>query len=196
LKLPFKSDASHDCAWKHRALELEQEFAALCESAAFVDPVTGLGNPVQFMRDATRLAAAHRRNGTPFSVAIVEARYVSRPALPLAPDEVSEVARVLLDASRTEDSVSRLNGFQFGVVLANAHEAGAREFNERVCARLGVVPLAGADGPRYVEVSVGCAEWKTDAETVGEMKAEALVDLQAYHSLVRSQRAQFLPTTS
>jgi GGDEF domain-containing protein len=191
MKLSRKRD-DHRCDWRAHAEALEEEITRLHHHAAFEDPSTGLGNVHQFYRDAARNVARYRRHVDPFAVALFEVQSVNAEGPGLTEASVAQLARVLLDAARLEDSVCRLGENRFGVVLANATGAGAARFVERVADRIGGQTWGGA-GHAFLQVCGGAAQWQDAMQTIADLLSLAEEDLGRRLAQANRLRSLYMP---
>lgn len=189
LRLSFTSD--HKCEWRTLATEVIARLEDIEKRSAFEDPDSGLGNKRQFERDIIRMTARQQRIGAVFSIVIIEARHLTGSATALDSEDIDDIARELLDTIRLEDHVSRLNAFQFGVVLEGAGLEGATGFAERICAKIASSPFARPGGAMYMEMSAGAAESSEKSHGVLNLRLVAEADLKRYQSKVRGQRDRF-----
>jgi diguanylate cyclase (GGDEF)-like protein len=68
---------------------------------------------------------------------------------------LSEVAKALTEGVRKSDCVGRLGGDEFGVLLAHATEASARETAERLAGRIEAVQIHCDGNPLSLGVAIG-----------------------------------------
>jgi diguanylate cyclase (GGDEF)-like protein len=106
-----------------------------------------------------------RRTARPFCVIMVDVdffkKYNDEFGHPAGDEVLKQVAQILKDSTRTVDCVARYGGEEFSALLPETSVAGAMEVAERMRARVASAPFAG----REVTVSIGVAEFPTDADT-------------------------------
>ncbi len=115
--------------------ELEASRRALAEQAT-TDPLTSLKNRRAFFDDGTRHLSMARRYGTDVSLIVADLDYFKRINDSFghrAGDEaLVAVATVLLQLTRTEDTVARIGGEEFALLLPDTNRLGAAVLGERV----------------------------------------------------------------
>ncbi|MCM5679312.1 GGDEF domain-containing protein [Schlegelella sp. S2-27] len=99
------------------------------------DALTGLANRLRLQETLKGEALRHRRNGHAYSVALLDVDHfksVNDTHGHAAGDQaLRAVAEVLKRTARTSDTVGRLGGEEFCVVLPETAETGARALAER-----------------------------------------------------------------
>jgi diguanylate cyclase (GGDEF)-like protein len=121
------------------------------EVIADTDGLTGLLNRRAFVRELERAISAHERYG--FSTALVYADVRGLKKIndtlghAAGDDALCHVAGALAGGIRTTDSVGRLGGDEFGVILSHLEEGTARERLSSIARVVQFAPLAcdGAD---------------------------------------------------
>ncbi len=138
------------------------------EHLSRVDPLTALGNRRAFDEALAEELARARRGARPLSLVMLDVdhfKMFNDRHGHLAGDEaLTDVARVLSEAARTEDRACRVGGEEFALLLPGADETSAAEVAERV--RQGVQGIAGRFGP--VTVSLGVAMWDAERHDDGD----------------------------
>ena len=139
------------------------------------DPLTGLINRREWQR---RLEAQHRwlgRYGDGFALLLIDVDHFKRVNDTLghaAGDAVLvNVAQVLIASARDVDTVGRIGGEEFAVLLPRADLAAARRAAERLRQMLCDSEIAWRGQPVRVTVSIGLA-LATDAEESPEQLSE------------------------
>lgn len=125
------------------------------------DPLTGIANRRAFLDALARTLAGARRRAEPVTVLVVDVdlfKRINDDAGHAAGDEVlTEIARLLENASRPEDTVARLGGEEFGIVVPRADLETARGVAERLRETVARTPLT-VDGRSFtLTVSIGGA---------------------------------------
>ncbi|MGY1739372.1 MULTISPECIES: histidine kinase N-terminal 7TM domain-containing diguanylate cyclase [unclassified Blastococcus] len=155
--------------------EVERLRAVLAEEAVR-DPLTGLHNRRHLDRVlATDLAGATARR--PVSVLLVDVDHFKavndRHGHATGDRVLQAVARVLAEAARADDTVARLGGEEFVVVLPGAGRGEAAERAESIRRRCAALPHEGPAGTPAVTVSVGVAEGPHDGADPAGLLARA-----------------------
>ena len=143
--------------------------AARAELARLVytDPLTGLPNRRHFSERFEMEVARVARYGGSFSLAVVDCdhfkSYNDRHGHPAGDDALRELGFLLREQLRTSDSVARLGGEEFAVLMVGADPATAAAVAERLRQRVaGHTFGATADA---LTVSIGIASAPEDADT-------------------------------
>jgi diguanylate cyclase (GGDEF)-like protein len=161
--------------YRRRARRHAGEYAAVA-AAALTDPLTGVLNRRGFSEAVDRELARARRYGTPFALAYVDIRglkAVNDTEGHLAGDEViKQVAGLLGESVRTEDSVGRLGGDELALLLTGPSAHGREAVVDRVQAR-----VPGRRAAMQIEtpwdVTVGTASYPADGKTFDELVSTA-----------------------
>jgi two-component system cell cycle response regulator len=138
-----------------RARALTDRLKVLVET----DPLTGVGNRRQFMKRLSAEYGRAERNGHRFAVLIADLDHFKRVndtrGHQVGDVVLTQVAKTLVDCARRYDSVCRLGGEEFAILLPECEREGAMTVAERVRSSLeaAVVP----DGMDLVTVSIGVA---------------------------------------
>jgi diguanylate cyclase (GGDEF)-like protein len=135
--------------------------AAMLESLAQEDPLTGLLNRRGFFRDLGRAIAHHARYGTATAVFLADLD-AFKPINDSYGHEAGDkalvhVAGLLRGHVRASDSVGRLGGDEFGLILWHADEAAARRKAQSIEALVEASPLVLDQGTVPLGCSVGVA---------------------------------------
>lgn len=135
---------------------LERAYHDLAE-IALSDPLTGLRNRRAFEEDLQREAPRADREGAALSLLIVDVDHFKafndRFGHPAGDDALRAVARLLREHARRSDSVARIGGEEFAVLLPDTDVEGALALAERF--RAAVERHEWPD--RAVTVSIGVA---------------------------------------
>jgi len=137
---------------------------------AAYDDLTGLASRRQFMHELARETERVRRQGSPLSLAMVDADHfkkVNDTYGHAAGDEVLKaLAACLRKGTRSLDVVGRLGGEELGVLLPGASEETATMVSERLRQSIEDLVVEHKDTRVQITVSIGIAEW--DAEMTYE----------------------------
>jgi diguanylate cyclase (GGDEF)-like protein len=159
---------------------------------SLTDSLTGLPNRRAFFDALDRtLAAGHRRRQPTAVLAIDldEFKRVNDTAGHAAGDlALVEVARRLQRGSRSEDTVGRLGGEEFGLVLPDADREAATGAAERLRLAIASAPVVAEDHSFDLTVSIGFAVAEGD-ETSADVYARADVLLYEAKRLGRNRVA-------
>lgn len=128
---------------------------------SLTDSLTGIPNRRAFLDTLTRALSSGARRSEPVGVLVIDVDHFKRindTAGHATGDLVlSAVARLLTDAARSEDSVARLGGEEFGVVVPGADLATAAAVAERLRSTVASAQIP-VDGRFYeLTVSIGVA---------------------------------------
>lgn len=149
---------------------------------ALHDPLTGLPNRALFADRAHRALATARRSGAPVTFAIVNLDRFKEVNDTLGHANgdllLRTVADRIRDRLRPADTVARLDGDEFGLVLAGVGGATARQVLGRVQEAIG--HEIGLDGiPVATEASIGWSEWPLHGDDPDELLRDADLALHA-----------------
>lgn len=141
---------------------------------ALRDPLTGLFNRRHFDDVLQRRFRAHQRGGEGFSLLMIDLDHFKSINDRLGHDAGDEVLRAvgaaLLQASRSGESVFRLGGEEFTVLLDDPAGMYLRGTSERIRALIEKLPIFFRGSPLPgVTVSVGGAHCPSDATDVGSL---------------------------
>lgn len=104
----------------------ERAFRRL-EAAAFLDPLTGVGNRRALDRDAAPLLATARRHGRPLSVIVIDLDFLKRlndsEGHAAGDEAIRRLAAALSRHLRSGDSIYRVGGDEFVLVLPETRPA-------------------------------------------------------------------------
>ena len=155
------------------ALEQTKAQEEHCRFLAHHDFLTGLPNRVLF-EDRLRQAISHAaRNSLPVAVIIIDLDNLKQINDTLGHDmgdaALNEMGRHLLAQVRSEDTVARLSGDEFAIVLPHITRAeDARVVIDKLNAAL---PVAVSDGVNEIAVtgSIGHSVFPDDGKTIAEL---------------------------
>ncbi|WP_294946214.1 GGDEF domain-containing protein [Sulfurivirga sp.] len=130
---------------------------------ALTDPLTGLLNRRGFLQQAEALFAAHRRTGTPLSVALIDldrfklindehGHAVGDAALEHVAEQMRRAFR------RDSDLLGRLGGDELVVLMPGTDARTAARYMARLIDQLRLQPVQAGEATVVVTLSVGIAE--------------------------------------
>ena len=177
-----------------RVIDRRKAYEVELEQQAHFDPMTGLVNRNR-LRDSLQQAqvAAERfeRSAVYLAVGIDKLGLVNDAMGHAAADAVvSEVARRLASVVRPGDTVGRVGGDIFGVVLPHCLEQHMAAAAEKLLAAVRGEPIASPAGPIHATVSVGGILAGREAGSVEEVMTRADT---ALHEAKRQGRDCFWP---
>jgi diguanylate cyclase (GGDEF)-like protein/PAS domain S-box-containing protein len=130
------------------------------------DPLTGLFNRRAFSLELQRHLAEsdrHARSGALLALDLDGFKYINDTLGHEAGDElIIEVARVLKGRLRECDTLARIGGDEFAILLPRANRAGASTVAESLLRTLRSARFTGSRANRPVTVSIGVAEFGDD----------------------------------
>lgn len=149
-------------------------------TSSLSDGLTGVPNRRAFLEAVHRALAGARRHHTPLALLMLDVDHFKRindAAGHAAGDLVLvEVCRRINAALRPEDSLARLGGEEFGVLLPGCEGEAAREVAERIRRRIAEAPVL-IEGEHYpISVSIGVV-----ASLAGEGTPELLMEAADRH---------------
>ena len=149
-------------------------------TSSLSDGLTGVPNRRAFIEAVHRALAGARRHHTPLALLMLDVDHFKRindAAGHAAGDLLRvEVGRRIHAALRPEDSLARLGGEEFGVLLPGCEGEAAREVAERIRRRIGEAPVL-IEGEHYpISVSIGVV-----ASLAGEGTPELLMEAADRH---------------
>lgn len=153
--------------------ELETSRRLLAEQAT-TDPLTHLKNRRAFFENGTKHISMARRYGTDVSIIVTDVDHFKKVndtyGHQAGDDALVAVARVLIDMTRTEDTVARIGGEEFAILLPDTNRLGAAVLAERIrhAVQREQIVLNGQIVP--ITVSVGVASFAVElTETVDQL---------------------------
>jgi diguanylate cyclase (GGDEF)-like protein len=131
---------------------------------AAIDPLTGIGNRRAFLADLRAEIVRQRRSAGSFSLALLDLdgfKALNDSKGHRAGDEALKlVADVLLSRTRRSDSVGRIGGDEFGILMPDTGSECASMLGE-VCA---AIARSTAAADCAVTTSIGCATFRSPPE--------------------------------
>lgn len=146
---------------------------------SFLDPLTHLSNRRFFEQQLEKEILRSRRNGNPFSLMMLDLdgfkEYNDRFLHQAGDIALQEFATILSDSVREVDTVSRIGGDEFAVILIESGAEGARDLCRRILDRVGRHMLPGPDGIRTerLTASIGVASFPSDSFDKQDLVAKA-----------------------
>jgi diguanylate cyclase (GGDEF)-like protein len=145
--------------------ELESSRRALAEQAT-TDPLTRLKNRRAFFDHGGRHISMARRYGTDLSILAIDLDFFKRINDSLghqAGDEaLVAVAHVLTQMTRTEDTVARIGGEEFAVLLPDTNRLGAAVLAERIRSAVERSRFIVDGKPVQLTLSIGIASYAVE----------------------------------
>lgn len=142
-----------------RDLEDKDRRIAYLERLADEDPLAPVLNRRAFVRELSRMMAYAERYGAVSSVLYFDVNGMKRIndsyGHGAGDAALSHVATILVDNVRRSDSVGRLGGDEFGVLLAQADEDVARIKGAELATLIAQTPFYWEGQPLHVEAAVG-----------------------------------------
>ncbi len=141
------------------------------------DPLTGLYNRRHLMAVLeTELAKAIRNPDRPLSLIIMDIDFfkeINDNDGHVAGDAIlGQLARVLADRVRDTDTLARIGGEEFAIILPDTDRSQAVVLAEEICNRVAARRYPIEDGERSVTLSAGVAQWHPDmADLSGLLRA-------------------------
>lgn len=136
------------------------------ENAALEDPLTGLPNRRAFEQRLRELESRYDRHQRPFALLLIDLdhfKHLNDTYGHDAGDATLQVAaRVLREACRTGDQLSRYGGEEFAVLAAEADAHSALRLAERLRARVDQAVVRHGDAGIRVTCSIGIAHMKPE----------------------------------
>lgn len=131
-----------------------------CEEAAFTDYLTGLANRRRFERQLKREAARTLRFNRPFCLLLVDIDHFKRVndnfGHEAGDDALRQLSKVLQFGTRGIDTVARIGGEEFALILTETNFSGGIEVAERLRAAISEMDVQGVG---RVTASFGVAEF-------------------------------------
>ena len=162
--------------------ERAQELQRLAHAATH-DSLTGLPNRSLFLDRLGQALREAQRRREPFTVALLDVdrfRETNNRFGHLAGDAALQaVAMRTRGCVREADTVARVGGDEFGLILTGAGAAAAAKALEKIVAA-NAAPLAFKDGLMQTSVSIGAATYPDDGSDERELRERA--DLRMYEA--------------
>jgi diguanylate cyclase (GGDEF)-like protein len=154
------------------------------------DPLTGLLNRRAFQAFASDAMSYFRRYKRPIAILVIDIDLFKRVndtfGHAAGDDVIRGVGKVVSEAARTTDKVSRFGGEEFVVLLREIDEAGLLLFAERVRAAMAAAAIAARGGAIPVTVSIGVALATENDRDIEDLIERADLGLYAAKSAGRN----------
>jgi diguanylate cyclase (GGDEF)-like protein len=149
----------------------------LLSKLALTDHLTGVANRAQFDRTLETEIAHAKRSEERFSVLCMDLdgfKEINDRYGHLIGDEVlCEVARRLREQLRTEDTVSRIGGDEFGIIIRDGTQESVDALSERITRAMDV-PITFSSGDEIgVGISIGMATYSDATDSRYTLLAQA-----------------------
>jgi len=161
---------------------------------SITDPLTGAYNRRQFDFIGNKEFSRSRRNNKPYSVLMLDIDHFKAIndtyGHELGDKALKEAVSVIQQAIRQEDSLFRLGGEEFAVILPETSLMPARKLAERIRAAIENIELDTAQGLMKYTISIGLAEFSTKDEGIGTTLSHADKAMYSAKSLGRNRVEQ------
>lgn len=141
----------------NRQLELQR---AELETLATRDPLTGLFNRREFVRQAEHELARAQRLGGVLSLLMVDLDHFKlindRFGHPAGDEVLRHVARLMTQTVRQTDRIARFGGEEFVLLLPDTPEADALRLADKLRQQLADTPVAGVGIPVTASIGLAC----------------------------------------
>ncbi|GGX90365.1 hypothetical protein GCM10007160_17280 [Litchfieldella qijiaojingensis] len=138
------------------------------ERLSATDEVTGLNNRRALLDTAGRALALARRSHQPVSLALIDFDHFKRindeHGHPNGDRVLKQFADTLQEMIRQTDTVARIGGEEFCLLMPNTERNGAMELCERIRSTIATLPLEAIDGQPALTVSIGIATTHGDSD--------------------------------
>jgi diguanylate cyclase (GGDEF)-like protein len=174
--------------WENEILRLQLQEALLfhhsldeiirLEKLSITDPVTGLTNHRYFQEKLKAEVERSNRHQRFFSVMMIDVdhfkKFNDRFGHPEGDKALAQVARLVKNATRTADSVSRYGGEEFTVILPETPKSSAMEVAGRIRKDLENIAIgASPENTLPITLSIGVACFPEDGLTNEELLVAA-----------------------
>jgi diguanylate cyclase (GGDEF)-like protein len=174
--------SQHRRSMEHANSALHALNAQLGEQAA-TDPLTGCANRRHFLQRLAQemaRAARHTRSLGVIALDLDHFKAINDTYGHAAGDEaLRHFAMLGHRLLRTQDTLARIGGEEFAILLPDTKEAGAANLAERLRAEVERAPVAYGPHTIPMTVSAGVVEWRRTADTPDELIQRADAALYA-----------------
>jgi diguanylate cyclase (GGDEF)-like protein len=153
--------------------ELEASKTALAEQAT-TDSLTKLKNRRAFFENGTKAVALARRYVSDLSVLLLDIDHFKKIndtyGHAVGDEALMVVANILLEMSRTEDTVARIGGEEFALLLPDTNRLGTAVLAERIRSAIEREQFITGDKIVPITVSIGIATFGVDpADSIDQL---------------------------
>ena len=157
--------------------ELEESRHALAELAT-TDPLTKLRNRRAFFDNGAKCLSLSKRYDSDLSVILLDIDFFKKIndtyGHHVGDEALLVVARILLELARDMDTVARIGGEEFAVLLPDTNRLGAAVLAERIRVAIEKEQYVVGDKIISMTVSIGIASLRTDAsDSIDQMLSVA-----------------------
>ncbi len=153
--------------------ELEESRKALAEQAT-TDPLTKLKNRRAFFENGTKYLSMGRRYHTDTSIIVADIDHFKKVndtyGHQVGDEALVAVANILTELTRTEDTVARIGGEEFAILLPDTNRLGTAVLAERIRVAVERERLIVGDKILSLTISIGIA-------SIGEESVDAIDQL-------------------
>lgn len=155
--------------YETRRADAENRLVMLAET----DALTGLDNRRRFQSTLDRTLSEARRSQASFALVIMDIDHFKRVNDSLGHDAgdrvLQRIAVCLSERLRTTDSVGRLGGEEFGLLLRDVNRASALELVNDLRQRIAGLAMTYDQQVLHITASFGIAYWPADADRASEL---------------------------
>lgn len=174
-----------------RSVEAETRIREELHRRAMTDDLTGLANRRELLASLERAIASSRRNRRPLALAVLDIDHFKRindsHGHPAGDAVIRRIALLAVEVMRGQDTVGRLGGEEFAVVLPDCSAEDALSACERLRMAVRDTDLEMETGlPIYITLSTGVAVFER-SDTAETMIARADAALYAAKNGGRDQ---------
>jgi two-component system cell cycle response regulator len=156
------------------------------QRAATTDPLTGIMNRRALIPAVDVEQSRSERHGYPMSLLLLDVDHFKvindRHGHATGDKVLAALGRLLAKQARKTDLVGRWGGEEFVVVLAGAHEVGARIAAERIRAAVEAMTVLDEKGQRVpltISIGIACLEMKDTVELLIDRADHAMYQAKA-----------------
>ncbi|MEK1904556.1 MAG: GGDEF domain-containing protein [Pseudomonas sp.] len=143
------------------------------EYQAQTDPLTGVTSRGSFKRSLLRAIQEAERSHNPLVLVLMDIDHFKsvndRWGHDAGDHALCHICEQLLDRLRVTDSLGRLGGEEFGLLLRNTDNASATRLVEQLRQHIVDNPLIYGGQPIALSATFGLAEWPTDGHSTDEL---------------------------
>ncbi|MEJ7615538.1 MAG: GGDEF domain-containing protein [Pyrinomonadaceae bacterium] len=145
-----------------------------CEEAAFTDHLTGLANRRRFERQLQREAARTLRFSRPFCLLLLDIDHFKNVndsfGHVAGDDAIRQLAKALQSGTRGIDTVARIGGEEFAIILTETNFSGGIDVAERLRSAVSEMDVPGVG---RITASFGVAEFPSSTGDTRELMTVA-----------------------